>query len=321
MMREYTDSLEKRSQDHVVSFGLGDWLEVGSLSRPSRTPMPLTSTSYLFYDASRVSQAAALLGKPDEKKKYQALAADVQKSFQKNFFLPALSGYARESQTAQALPLAIGLVPENLRRAVFGTLVTNVTVGRKNHISSGIVGTPYVLDILTRDGRADLVYAMVSQTNFPSWGDMLCRGNTTISEDWESRMSLNHPALTCVSAWFYQALAGINNDPDFPGFKRIIVRPQIVGDLTFVKAHYQSAYGLIRSEWSRNDGRVNLHIEAPANTSADVVLPADENRPVLESGVPLDKAKDILFIRRDENGVVYRIGSGKYDFTFTVRSE
>ncbi|MEI8207441.1 MAG: family 78 glycoside hydrolase catalytic domain, partial [Kiritimatiellales bacterium] len=318
MMRDYTDSLEKRSQDHVISFGLGDWLEVGSLSRPSRTPMPLTSTAYLFYDASLVSRAAALLGKPDEENKYQVLATDVQSAFQKNFFQPSLSGYARESQTAQALPLAIGLVPANLREAVFGTLVTNVTVARKNHISSGIVGTPYVLDILTQNGRADLAYAMVSQTDSPGWGDMIRRGNTTISEDWGGVMSLNHPALSCVSAWFYQALAGINSDPDFPGFKRIVISPQVVGDLTFVKGSYQSVYGLIRSEWSRNGSQVELHIEIPANTEADVFLPADASQPVMEGGRPADKVAGVSLVSRRESGFTCRVGSGTYNFTFTL---
>jgi alpha-L-rhamnosidase len=318
MMKAYTVSLSKRATEHIVSFGLGDWLEVGSGSRPSRTPIPLTGTAYYFNDARLVSQAAALLGKPDEAQTYQTLALGIQNAFQNKFFDPATSCYATNSQTAQALPLVIGLVPKALRQAVLGSLVSNVTGVCAKHISSGIVGTRYVLEALTELGRADLAYAMVTQPDIPGWAAMLRNGNGTISEDWGSGMSLNHPAFTCVSAWFYQGLAGINGDPAAPGFKRFIIRPQIVGDLTFAKASYRSAHGLIKSEWIRKGDAVELHLEIPANTTATVVLPGDGKQPVLEGGKPVCQSDGVSSAAPRDGRAVYSVGSGIYDFAFKL---
>ncbi len=317
MMKAYTDSLTQRAAGHIVSFGLGDWLEVGSGSRPKRTPIPLTGTAYYFQDAMLVSKAAALLGKTDEAKQYEALAQTIRNAFQAKFFDPSTGGYATNSQTAPALPLAIGLVPDTLREAIVGNLVANVAATR-NHISSGIVGTRYVLDALTDVGRADLAYAMVTQPDAPGWGAILRNGHGTISEDWGAGMSLNHPALTCVSAWFYQGLAGINSDPAAPGFKRFVIRPQIVGDLTFAKASYQSAHGLIKSEWECTGDTAVLHVDIPANTTATVVLPADEARPIREGGRPVSESAGVSSAARRDGCVVYTVGSGIYDFTFTV---
>jgi hypothetical protein len=143
-------------------------------------------------------------------------------------------------------------------------------------------------------------------------------GHGTMSEDWGAGMSLNHPALTCVSAWFYQGLAGINSDPAAPGFKRFIIRPQIVGDLTFAKASYQSSHGLIKSEWTRQGAAVDLHLEIPANTTATVFLPVDATQTVLEGGKPVNKSEGVSFAERRDGRAVYVVGSGIYDFAFNL---
>lgn len=317
MMRAYTDSLSRRAPDHIPSFGTGDWLEVGSGAWPKRTPKALTGAAFLYLDATLVSKTATLLGDSNTAQQYQDLAIATQEAFQKRFFDPSIGGYGKDSQTAQAMPLNIGLTPEALCPAVFATLVQDVQL-RKRHISAGIIGVRHVLEALTDGDRVDLAYAIATQTNFPSWGHILCNGASTISEDWSANDSLNHPAFTVISAWFYRSLAGIACDPTTPGFKHIVFKPFIPAALASAEAHYQSAHGQIRSAWSHQGREAQLHLEIPANCTATLLLPTSSPQEVKEKGCPATQAEGVIAQGVQNNRAAYTLGSGTYAFTFNL---
>ena len=134
-----------------------------------------------------------------------------------------------------------------------------------------------MLNALTEIGRADVAYTIVNQNTFPGWGCMLINNATTIWEHWafsDNTFSHNHPMFGSVSEWFFSAIAGIQPHPEAVGFDRIIIKPQVVGDLTWSKATYHSIRGLIKSDWSRQDSTFQLDVEIPANTTATVYVPA-----------------------------------------------
>ena len=315
MMKAYTGSLERRSKDHLITVGnVGDWLEVGTGGWPKRTPRPLTSTA-VYYDYARiVAQAASVLGHKEDAQAFTVLSQEIKDAFNKAFYDEKLGGYGADSQTANAMPLAIGLVPTELENQVFASLVQNIVETRKNHISSGNEGTRFLMDVLSARGRSDVAYTMAAQKDYPGWGHMLEDGNTTLTEEWSGNDSRNHPAWSCVSGWFYRSLAGIHSDPAAPGYKNILIKPSVVGDLTYAKGSFQTVHGLVSSDWEKTEKGIKFHVVVPANSTAQLTLPASEKSEITEGGQPVKSAKGVVQEHRDAPRAVYKLGSGDYDF-------
>jgi pimeloyl-ACP methyl ester carboxylesterase len=164
----------------------------------------------------------------------------------------------------------------------------------------------------------DVAYKIVNQKTFPGWGYMLESGATTFWEDWnfsDNTYSHNHSMFGSVSAWFYSALAGIQPAPDAKGFDKIIIKPQITGDLTWVKGSYNSIHGQIISDWQLAEGTLNMDVTIPVNTTATVFVPARDAMSVTEGGKPADQADGVTFLRMEKETAVYRVNSGSYTFT------
>jgi alpha-L-rhamnosidase len=127
--------------------------------------------------------------------------------------------------------------------------------------------------------------------------------------------SFNHYSLGSCGEWMFDAVAGIGLDPDQPGFKHIIIKPVMGGDLTWVKAHYDTVHGRIVSEWERKEKQLTLHVVIPANTTATIYVPAGDLASVLEGGKPAAKSEGVRFLRKKNAAAVFEAGSGTYDFT------
>ncbi|MBL7189776.1 MAG: glycoside hydrolase family 78 protein [Phycisphaerae bacterium] len=313
-MKKYVDYLSSTANDHIVKWFLGDWLEVGKGGRPKRTPIPQTSTCAYYYCASIVQQTAELLGHDEDAKKYADLCRAIKESFNRHFLNADTGLYAPDSQTAQALPLFVGLVPDEQKEKVFDQLVKNITERRNGHLSTGIVGTLYLLHVLTDNGRADLAHGIMTKERFPGWLHMIKGGATALWEAWDGGGSRNHPTFGLVGAFFYRNYAGIRPDPTAPGFKKIILKPEIGDGLDWVRADYRSVHGKIKSEWKRVDGKLEMNIDIPVNTTATVYVPAKNVESVTESGKPVNKADGIKFLRMEGGSALFTVGSGSYKF-------
>ena len=154
------------------------------------------------------------------------------------------------------------------------------------HLDTGILGAKYLFRSLTDGGRVDVAYRIATQTTFPSYGDWLQKGATTLWEDWAGGASLNHIMFGDISAWFYEALAGITPDPEHPGFRHFVINPHAVADLTWVKAEHGSPYGTIRSAWRLESRRLTLQVTVPPSTTATIRVPATDPASVTEGGEP-----------------------------------
>ena len=162
-----------------------------------------------------------------------------------------------------------------------------------------------------------MAFTIVNQRTFPGWGYMLENGATTLWEHWafsDNTYSHNHPMFGSVSEWFYKVPAGINPAPDAVGFDKIVIRPQPVGDLDWVKASYDSMHGKVVSEWTRKAEKFNLRVRVPVGATATVFLPAKEGTPVTEAGKPFERAAGVQLLRREGGNAVLAIGSGDYEF-------
>jgi alpha-L-rhamnosidase len=192
-------------------------------------------------------------------------------------------------------------------------------------VGVGIVGQQWLMQTLTNNGHIDVAYQLAKQTTYPSWGYMLSQNATTIWELWNGNVagpsmnSGNHLMLLGdLSTWMYEDLAGIRTDVKQPGFKHILVQPQIVGDLEFVRASHDSPYGRIATDWNRAGDHLTLRVTIPPNTTATVYVPGNSRDVVREGGAVPETVQGIHFVESVPGATVYEVGSGQYVFTSTV---
>ena len=294
--------------------GASDWLEVGAgYGPPKRTSTYLVSTCALYRFTGMMSEISRTLGKTAEADTYAAEAVKIKDNFNARLLDPATGLYAgaTDSQTSLILPLAFGMVPEDKRPLVLQRLVENIHQ-RGDHLSTGFVGTPYLIATMTDLGLGDLLYKIITQQDHPGWNTLIADG--VMRETWEGGL-VQMPSLGgTIGQWFYKIAGGIRPDPAAPGFKKIIIRPAVVGDLTWVKCEYDSNYGRIVSNWTREGDTVSMEVTIPPNTTATVFVPAQDAAGVTESGNPADKAKGVKFQRMENHAAVFAVGSGTYQF-------
>ncbi len=290
---------------------------------PTRKTAPeILATSYFAHCLNLMARYATLLGKPDDTRRFTTLASQLKTALNEKFYNRAKGYYDNGSQTSCVLPLAFDLVPTSERQRVFDHLVHKITDETKGHVGTGLIGGQWLNRVLTDGGRPDLVYGFATNTAYPSWGYMVEQGATTVWELWNgdtadpAMNSGNHVMLVGdLVIWLYENLAGIQSDPAQPGFKHIIMKPQPVGDLTFVKASHRSPYGMIRSEWRRGQEVFDWQITVPPNTTATVHVPARDAVSLRVDGKPLAKAAGVEFVRAESGRLVLNVVAGNYQFT------
>jgi hypothetical protein len=316
VMKHYVDYLTTKASAGILDFGLGDWYDIGPKAPgyAQLTPRALTATAFYQHDAAILAQSATLLGKPEDAKTYGKLADQTRAAFNAKFYDATTHQYATGSQCANAIPLVMALVPPADRDAVLANLVSDVET---RGLTAGDVGYRYLLRALANGGRSDVVFAINNHSEKPGYGYQLNHGATSLTEAWDARASSsqNHFMLGQINEWFYHDLAGIQCDPAYPGFRKIIIKPAVVGDLTEASARYDSINGPISSAWKREGARLMLAVTIPANTTATVYVPAKNATVITESGQPAAHAPSVNFLRMEKNAAVYEISSGNYSFS------
>ena len=286
---------------------LGDWAAPGNVE----IPPPFVNTCYYYYCTDILSKAASVLGNVKGEKYYSDLASEIKDNINNAYYDKEKKYYWENRQGANAFPLAFGIVPQGDTIRVVENLVKNI-LNNKGHFDSGILATPLMLDVLSIFGREDIAFTLMNQRDYPGYGYLLEKKATTLWEYWDGKLSHSHPMFGSVVRWFFKDLAGINPDPEKPGFNNIIIKPLISGDLTFVNAGYKSVYGQINSSWNIKNNKFYLNVEIPANTTATVYVPT-----TAENSVKINNKSEwgsAEFISNDERQSVYNISPGKYEF-------
>jgi len=307
-------------KDYINYEGWGDLFEPGSV-KSKRTPNELTSTAFFYYNAYIMNELAGALGKSEDKKKYSTLMMNIKSSFIKKYYHAENKTFG--SQTADAIALNFGLIPKEEEAFVAESMKKDIVEKYNSHHSTGHMGTRYIYGELSRFGHGNIAQKMLNQTTYPSFGELFLRGATTIWEYWGEReidepsngtRSRSHPFQGGFGVWFYNGIAGINPDPETPGFKHIIMKPQIIGTLNNCKASFKSPYGLIRSEWQKINSSLHWDFTIPVNTTADVYVPAVEKDQITVGGNNPENSDGIKFLNKEGNYFVYQLGSGYYKF-------
>lgn len=322
-------------KDHYLKDGIlvkdtyGDWCMppeepklIHSNDPARKTSGEILSTSYYYYLLTLMQRFAILLDRPNDVAEYKQLASTIYDAYNQKFFDKEKSCYGNNTATANLLSLAYNLVPDENKKDVFENVVNKTENDFHGHISTGLVGAQWIMRMLTQYGRSDIAYKLVTNKDYPSWGYMAEHGATTIWELWNgdsadpAMNSGNHVMLLGdLVIWFYEDLAGIKSDPNAPGFKHIIMNPTPAGDLSYVKASYNSVRGQIKSEWKKDEGHFTWDITIPANASATVYVPAKSEKEVKENGREISTSQGIEFLRMAEGKAVFNVSSGTYRFS------
>jgi alpha-L-rhamnosidase len=273
-MVRWVDFSARRSRDLILSGGVGDHLA------PVRTPTEVVDTAYFANSAHLVAEAARLLGKADDAAKYDQLFHNITDAFNQNFV--STNGVIQgDTQTGYILALQFGLLPENLRAVAAQRLADNVA--KHGHVTGGFVGNGLICPTLTQIGRSDLAWQLVLTNTYPSWLFSVKNGATTIWERWDgwtpehgfqasSMNSFNHYSLGSVGAWLYSGAAGIQPDDASPGYKHFFLATQFTSRLSYLKATFDSPYGVIASGWRIDKDQVIYDVTIPPNSSATLTL-------------------------------------------------
>ena len=294
-----------------------DWVAPGiGMQAPPGTE--LFVNCYRVYLLDLLAKSADALGRTDEAKRYRTRIKELKALIHSTYYKENEKLYDGDRELNQALPLTMGVVPDALREPVLKQLEDIIMVKNKGHLDTGMLGTYFLFQSLREIGRNDLAYTMANQKDYPGWGYLLSQGATTFGEQWDGYWSQIHACFLSPGGWFYQGLAGICPDETGPGFKKIIIKPAIVGDLTWVKCRYDSIHGTIGSNWKREGDKLTMAVTIPINTTATVHVPAEDAAAVTEGGNTIDKAKGVKFLRMENNAAVYEIGSGSYRFESVV---
>jgi len=228
------------------------------------------------------------------------------------------------------LALAFDLLPDSQRAAAARRLAQDVD--RFKHITTGFLGTPVICQVLSDYGYLDQAYMLLNRKDYPSWLYPITRGATTIWERWDGIKvgrqlpGRGHELLQplCVRAigqWLYGVVAGIDLDPEQPGYRHVLIRPQPGGGLSFAKASLDSMFGTIRSAWQVNDGRMQIDVAIPPNASPRPShCPMPRDRPSQRPASPCPRGKGSRRSRRGGQAVLVAGRIRGYRFEYPGRA-
>ena len=289
-MQRYLEYLVGSSRDLIRSHpdlktwaGYGDWLALdGSTSWEGITPKDLIGTAFLAHDAALMSRIARILGKPEDAARYDELREKVVQAFRRRFVTPEglLVG---ATQTSYILALHFDLLPAESRPTAIAELVRHIEQS-KFHLATGFVGTPYICQVLEDNGHLDVAYKLLEQETFPSWLFPVKNGATTIWERWDGwtpekgfqdvgMNSFNHYAYGAIGAWMYRTVAGLELDPEEPGYRHIFFRPRPGGSITWAEAGLETRHGKTSIKWELQGDSLELMTVVPAGCKATLLPP------------------------------------------------
>lgn len=288
-------------------FNLGDWVAPGPMP-----PNEFVHTFYFWRCTDIAAKTAKILHNSKEADLYSALAEKTRKAFHKRFYDTIKGTYGNGGGNILALRMG---VPKDQKNKVISALKANIK-SNKGHLDTGIFGTKHFFEVLSENGMHDLAYEALNKKTEPSFGYWLEQDATTTWERWDGKESRNHPMFGGGLVWLYRKLAGMNADPDQPGYKHIIFKPQFIDDLDFVTYTNRTPFGVAGITWRQKQGKYNMDITVPVGSTAIIYVTVKNVDKLKESGVKIDQVNDVTVAATDSKKVVINIGSGEYHFEF-----
>jgi alpha-L-rhamnosidase len=301
----------------------GDWCVppedlkmIRSQDSMRNTSGQLIATAYYYHLLGIMSDFAGISKNDQDAGIYSGLQENIKFAFNKRFFNKETNQYDNGTVTANLLPFCFGMIPEESRTLVFENILKKLK-NDNMHISTGVIGTQWLMRTLTQNGKSEAAFTLASNTTYPSWGYMIKNGATTIWELWNGNTadpkmnSQNHIMLLGdLLIWMFEDIGGITALK--PGFREIEMKPAFESGLKYADASYQSVHGEIKSNWSLKNGKLSWKITVPTNTSAVIYIPEEDHKLIKESGRAIVEAEGISLLTTQEGMTSLRLNSGTY---------
>ncbi|MFV9551403.1 alpha-L-rhamnosidase [Algibacter sp. PT7-4] len=315
--------LNFKDESGIMQDGMGDWCPPRWDRRKNPSAMecnPIISANAYFYDVLGIMEACAKMNNDaGYVTKMNAEKEALKKAFNKEFLIqiPETNYKWYGSQTATVQALQFGLVPENDIKNVVNGLTHDIVAVKSGHHSTGIHGNRYIYTVLSKYGKADLAYQILTTPEFPSQTYVMNSGFTTWPErqfEWEKlegpSNSLNHPMHSGFAAYFYESLGGIKSSESNPGYKLFVVNPEFPSAITTTEVSVPTPYGNINNKWNVNDNVLNMNLEVPFNTKAKLILTPNELESLKINKQALKEFQINQDVIQEKNNVI--LGSGEY---------
>jgi alpha-L-rhamnosidase len=332
-LKKYVDFLSSRADGAIIkNLGkYGDWCPPGSIP-PKRTPLELTSTWYFYHDTLIFSQIARVLGRVDDARTYSHRAEEIKDAFNRAFLGEDQYAAVRISpvdrmpaQTSNILPLYLDMAPEGKKPKILERLLYGIENDLDFHLNTGIIGTRYLFDVLTKNGYGHTAFRMVRQKSYPGYGYMIEEGATTLWERWEKitgggMNSHNHIMLGSVDAWLYGTIAGLTCLE--PGWKKILAKPPLFRGLESAGATLETIRGRVQFSWEKRENSLEMSVSVPVGCEAEIRVPLLSGNNLVKEGQTLlwedgrwkQKTPEFSFLGIQEGYLVLACKSGEYHF-------
>lgn len=337
-MNSYLEAIRAANPDFLwknkIGIPFADWLAPGG-----RAAVDLIATAFWAYDTELMRQMAHALNNADEEKEYAELHGSIKDAFIKSYVHSdgfvgggdlSPSPFANtvdkqsdqtkaETQTGYVLAIYMDLLPDQLRKAA-GDRLAGLIQQNKGRLSTGFLGTPYILAALTETGHQDVAYELLLSTEYPSWGYLVTHGATTMWERWNgdqmrgdpSMNSYNHYAYGAVADWIYRYAAGVDALPTDPGFHTVLVHPHFDARLKSIAFDYENGYGTVKSNWQMTGTHIHWELVIPPNSQAVLELDPEQEQGLKLSGAGLNDSSALTPIAGP--GKSWSLRAGKYVF-------
>lgn len=343
-IKDWVDYIKNNMcEGSIVTVGwLGDHMVPGKAPgyekwRSDETPQSLSWTALYYRNILLVSEMAEVIGQKEDQLSYSRLAQEVKRAFNEKWLDESNGHYASKSQTAEMLPLSLGLVPDEYHETLIQNIAHNITHNDNGHLRVGHAGITALVESLTANNLGNEMYNIVNTTNYPGWGYMVAQGATTIWESWGREFALeggrkrsdSMTMLAGVIEFFYRYIAGIQG-PNFygaenmkPGYQEFKIKPYPLGDLTSASASVKTVRGEIRSSWEILNNTFNLDVEIPVNTSAQISIPklgkknisiTEGEKTIWSNNEYKNGGQGVIRGIDDDIFITITVGSGNYSF-------
>ena len=329
-MRAYVEYQRKTAGDRMLwntGWHYGDWLAFATTRSDypgATTDKDLIATAFYAHSTDLLARSAQVLGKTEDARAYRELFERIRGAWTKEY-VTASGRLSSNTQTAYALALEFGLLPEAQRAEAGTRLAANVR--SMGHLTTGFLGTPYLTDALTETGNLAEAYRLLLNKRYPSWLYPITQGATTIWERWDGQKpdksfqdvgmnSFNHYAYGAIGDWIVRTVAGLDLDESVPAYRHLRIAPRPGGGLTSARAELLTPYGAASSGWTLAGGRMRVAVRVPPNARATVRLPAARLAGVTEGGRAVATSDGVTSATQSGDDVVVATGSGEYVFEY-----
>lgn len=303
MFMRYLDYISKKRDNRgLIAFGLGDWCPVGRDCPDYVSPLEFTDTVGTMENARKAAVMFRAIGFSSQAKFAEKLFAETREAIRKHLIDFNTMTVAGACQTSQALALEFGVFDPEEKNQAYSRLIDFIAE-KDDHFDTGIYGGRHLFNVLSDFGDHELAYKMITRPDYPSYGNWIARGATTMWEEFfpedSKGSSLNHHFWGHVSAWFIKNILGIRVNPDETNPKNINIKPAFISEIDNAKGYYDTVCGKLCVEWVRENGKINLCIDCPDGICGKLILPAGftangKNEIALSRGKQTFKIKETI---------------------------